>query len=243
MRGRTAAVWLIPVVAVSVASGEPDTAPAGVAAPGSGLGLLEELLKQELTRRLGPARSYEVHIDPQGTDLARGAVGGIAISAVDVRTPDGLLISRLEARAEPMRLGADMKPLDGAPAGRFTASFNEHALTRLARRNGGKRLRDVRVEIHRGKLVVRARPGVLGLKVDTEVAGRPVLRQRNEVHFRASRVAILGVRITEFAADLLEKQVNPLVDLSELKLPVRFRDLRVRREYLTLEGTLDLSRL
>jgi len=250
MRQQAPILWLIALAATACASahGAPAGAPTPPgAAPAAGaptdpqsLKLAEGFLKQEITRRLGNARSYDVRIDPEGTDLAHGQVGRIHLTAEDVRTPDGLVIARVEARTEPMRLGPNMRPVDGAPPTVFTAYFDPMDLTRFARRNAGGRVSDLQVELARGKVVVRGKPEVLGLKVDTEVAGRPVLRRHWQIHFHASRVSVLGVRITELAADYLEKQVNPLIDLSDLKLPVRFKDLQVRRRYLTLEGSLDL---
>lgn len=251
MRKQAVIAWMVAVGTGAACAAAPAQAPtAGAQTPAAGqpadpqsLKLAEGFLKQEIARRLGTARSYEVHIDPEGTDLAHGQVGRIHLTAEDVRTPEGMVIARLEASTEPMRLGPNMRPVDGAPPTVFTAYFDPMDLTRFARRNAGGQVRDLQVELARGKVVVRGRPEVLGLKVDTEVAGRPVLRRHWQIHFHASRVSVLGVRITELAADFLEKQVNPLIDLSDLKLPVRFKDLQVGRRYLTLEGSLDLAGL
>ena len=74
------------------------------------------------------------------------------------------------------------------------------------------------------------------------MAGKPEVRGGDRVNFRASKVAVLGVRLPGFAVDELEKKINPVVDLSGLKVPLRITSLRIVGERLEAKGDLDFGR-
>jgi hypothetical protein len=75
---------------------------------------------------------------------------------------------------------------------------------------------------------------LFGLDLPSEVEGKPVLTGSDAIDFRASKLSVLGVRLPRLAVDALEREINPVVDLSGLKLPVRITEFAVRGEKLLL---------
>lgn len=205
--------------------------------------LAETFLKGELARKLGPAQEYQVRVDRETTNLTQGQLGPVDVTGLDVQTKDGLIISRLEIHLDPSRIGPNFRPVEGELGGTFLAEFSKQNVTRYVRRRMGRKLPDFQLAFYRDRIVVRGKPDVSGVDLPSEVAGRPYVRRGSEVHFRASRVKVLGIRITEVAANALEKRINPVINLADLDLPIQIRRLRVRRNALTLEGNLDLSEL
>jgi hypothetical protein len=204
--------------------------------------LAEGYLRDELTRRVGPAAAYEVRIDRQATNFAEGRLGPVEVVGTDVHTRAGLTVSRFELRVEGARLGADRKSLAGDLEGEFTAFVAAADLTRFARQQAGRRLEGIRVCYRRNELVLRGRPELLGLEVDSQVTGRPVIRRQGRVlAFRPTGLRIAGLELPDRAAEALADRLNPVVDLAELDVPLRLESATVSPEYLELRGRLQVA--
>jgi hypothetical protein len=206
------------------------------------LGLVESIIERELPRRVGPARNYDVRLGSRGTDLARGMLGSIDVTGNDVRTADGLVIPRMDLHMEGVKVGLGSRSLESVARSAFTAALSEDVVTRFIRKRAGAEVKDVRVAFRGGQIVVGGTPSLLGFDLPSEVAGKPALRGDDAVDFRASRVSVLGLRLPRFAVDELENRINPVVDLSGLKLPVRISGLRVRGKSLVADGAAFFGR-
>ena len=203
---------------------------------GDSFSLVERILQSELPKEVGPADRWDVRLERQGSDLARGRLRGVDVTGIDVRTNDGLVIPRMDLRLEDVKVGLGSRRLESVGKGLFSAELGEAAVTRYVQKRAGADVRDVRVRFQRGQIVVNATPDLLGFNVPSEVAGKPVLKGLDAVNFRASKVSLGGLRLPRFAMDALEDKVNPVVDLSGLKLPVRIGKLQVQGDRLVAEG-------
>lgn len=204
-----------------------------------GMSLAERILESELPRRVGPARSYDVRLGRSGTDLLRGRLGSVDVTGLDVRTEDGLTIPQMDLHLEDVRLGLASRTLDSVGKSDFTAALGADAVTQYVRKRAGANVRDVSVGFRDGQIWVKGTPELMGLPLRSEVAGKPVLSGRNTVDFRASQVSVLGLKLPRLAVNELERKVNPVVDLSHLKLPVRITELAVRGDRLVADGAAD----
>ncbi|MFN3648276.1 MAG: DUF2993 domain-containing protein [Armatimonadota bacterium] len=210
---------------------------------GDALGLVESILESEMPRRVGPARSYEVTLGRTGNDLLKGRLGRADIVGLDVRTSDGLVIPKMALNLQEVQVGLGSRSLESVGKGLFSAALDENVVSRFISKRAGASVKDVRVAFRDGELQVSGTPEIMGFGVKSEVAGRPVLSGRDAVNFEASKVSVLGLRLPGFAVDELEKRINPVVDLSGLKLPVRITELDVRGDRLHADGTLDFGKL
>jgi hypothetical protein len=206
------------------------------------MGLLESIIERELPRRVGPARRYDVRLGSEGTDLARGLLGSVDVTGVDVRTKDGLVIPDMSLHMEGVKVGLGSRSLESVARSAFSAALTPDVVTRFIRKRAGADVKDVRVQFRKGQLVVAGTPALMGFDLPSEVSGKPVLNGDDAVDFRASAVSVLGLRLPRFAIDELEKQINPVVDLSGLKLPVRITGLRVRGDRLVADGAAFFGR-
>jgi hypothetical protein len=203
--------------------------------------LAERALVAELPERIGPARSYRVHIDRQGSDLGKGLLSRIDVTGTDVRTRDGLVIPRMDVRLEGVRFDIERRRLKSIDRGRFAASLDEKALTGYVRSHAGAAVKDVRVALRGGRLSVHAQPEVFGFGLPSEVTGRPVVRG-DRVDFRADRVAFFGIGLPRIAVEGLENLVNPVADFSGLNEPARITRIAIRDDWMTVDGRLKFGR-
>jgi hypothetical protein len=206
------------------------------------LNLAERILERELPKRVGPADRYEVRLDRKGTDLLRGRLGRADVTGIQVRTSDGLVIPRMELKLQDVRFNMLARSLDGVGKGDFSAALGQDVVTRFIRqRTGGAGVRDVSVAFRSGQIAVKGTPELLGFGMPSEMVGKPVLRGRDAVDFQASSVSVFGMKLPQFAVDTLERKINPVVDLSGLKLPVRITKFSIQGNRLVADGALDFS--
>ena len=201
-----------------------------------GFSLVEAILRSELPRRVGPARRWDVKLDRAGSDLLRGRLSKVDVHGFDVRTQDGLGIPELDMTLQDVRLGLASRSLESVGKSEFTAGLGAAAITAFVKHRGGPKLKDVRVKLERGEIMVGATPEVMGFGLPSEVSGKPVLKGADAINFEASRLTVFGVRLPALAVEALERKINPVVDLSGLKVPVRVTDLRVQGDRLLAEG-------
>ncbi len=108
---------------------------------------------------------------------------------------------------------------------------------------------------HLSNLQVRSRAGEvklsidvhtrLGLKLSGELMGQIRLRESTKVWFEASEVRVVGLSVPERVRDLLSELFlnRPLIDLSEVKAPIRVDRVAIGDGVLLFEGTILVDRL
>jgi hypothetical protein len=207
-----------------------------------GLALAERILERELPKRIAPARRWQVKLDRKGSDLLGGRLSKVQGTGTDVETDDGPLIPDMGLNLEGVKLALGSRTIQSVSKNDFTAGLGGAAVTSFIRKRAGARVRDVSVAFRDGQLAVKGTPELLGFGLPSEVAGKPVLTGDDAIDFNANRVSVLGFRVPRFAVEQLEKKVNPVVDLSGLKLPVKITDIGIRGERLTAQGRLSFER-
>ena len=204
--------------------------------------LAESVLQRELPNRVGPADEYEVKFDRSGSNIAKGIISRVDVAGINVRTSDGLVIPELDLHLEDVKLGLKSRGIDKVGKSDFSVGLGEAAVSNYVRHRGGARLKDVTVAFQKGQIMVGGTPELLGFPVRTQVAGKPVIRGGTAIDFDASRVDVGGIKLPGMVVDALEKKVNPVVDLSGLKLPVRISDFRVEGSRLVASGAATFGR-
>lgn len=204
-----------------------------------GFALAESILKSELPRRVGPAARYDVKLDRAGSDLAKGRFSRVSVLGIDVRTSDGLTIPKMDLSLQDVRLGLSSRSIDTVGKSDFTAGLGAEAVTQFVRKRGGAKLRDAKVAFEDGQIVVEATPELMGFGMPSELAGKPVLRGADGIDFKGSRLSLFGVKLPQLAVGALERKINPVVDLSGLKLPVRITKIAVEGSRLVADGAAD----
>jgi hypothetical protein len=206
------------------------------------LGLAERILESELPRHVGPAQKYQVRIGRDGNDLLRGRFGQVDVTGIDVKTSDGLVIPKMDLTLHDVQLNLLNRSLDSVGRSLFSLGVGEEAVSRFVQKRAGAGVRDVRVAFRNGQVVVNATPELLGFPLPSEVAGKPVMNGLESIDFRASHLSVAGLRIPRFGVNMLEEKINPVVDLSGLKLPVQIRNFRIEGNRLVADGIAAFGR-
>jgi len=201
---------------------------------------VERGIARELTTRIGPAERYEVRVSRSGGNLVAGRIPWVEVRGIKVRAANVLTVEEVKVRLDGVRFDREKRAITEVEDSRFTASLTPEALTEYIRRRKPD-LRDVRLRIERGTVIVDATPTFLGVGIPISVEGQPRVRGDTRLDFDAGRVAVLRLGLPELAVRRLEEIINPIVDVEELKLPIRLSGVGIASDHVLVTGVTTFS--
>lgn len=240
------ATRLLPVLGLLVAAAggvfarQDGTLPASTPAAGTldFSALVQDQLKELLTKTVGPAESWEVKFTAPASTRGEGL--NLEIRGSGIKTEAGLVVS--QARVE-MREVA-FNPLDGTidrlGACRFEATLKAADLQAFLAKRENATLPGLSLALQDGMARVNCpvKAGFIGIRA--EVVGRPVLRN-GKVELDARSMRVVGIPIPEKMLRKIERQANPLVDASQLAVPLTIEHLSIENDGLKIAGALKVD--
>ena len=196
----------------------------------------EREVERALADAFGPADSYDVQIE--GLNAGAGTARRVTVVGDRVRPEGAPVLDRVDAVLDGVRFDREAKTLERADAAAITVAIRPDDLAAFLVASGRIEEAEVTFEAP-DRLVLRARPdlGAIPLPPGATVRVEGALRGEGaRVVFDVERVEAAGIGLGGAAADLLEDQVNPLLDLSAsgglevTRIDVEGGALRVRTE-------------
>jgi hypothetical protein len=197
----------------------------------------ERAIRRSLPGRLGPARSYSVRIARSETNLVGGKIGWIEIEGREVQAASNLIVDELRVRLDDVRFDRGDRTITDVGSSAVSARISAEAATRYVVRRGPQ-YEGVRFEFHANEAVVHATPALLGIRLPVKVSGRPLLRGEHEIDFDTSHLALGILPLPSPLLSLLERRINPILDLKTFDLPVILKDVHIEPGYAVVQGTV-----
>lgn len=211
---------------------------AGCARPGEKKA--ERAVEELLPSYLGPAESYKAQVKAASLGaLMRGRVRTVTIVGRGVQLLPECTVAELRVDASEIEIDKGRQSLKSVGEARFIARIDEKELDRLVRTRRPK-LADLRVSL-RGSLVsVRVTPEVLGYPtVPIQVEGSLLSKGGGmALDFEPDKARLLIVPIPRAVLEFVAERINPVVDFSALKAPIRVEKAEVKGGSLILRGYL-----
>lgn len=200
----------------------------------------EKVLVERLPEYLGPAQSYEADVKAASLGaLMRGRVRSVKIQGRGVQLLPECQAAEVNVDAREVSADIKKRTLQSVGEARFTVRIEEKELDRLVRARRPK-LADLRLAL-RGRFVsVKVTPEVFGYPtVPVQVEGGLLARNGGLfLDFEPDRARLAVVPIPKPALDFIAERINPVVDFSSLKVPIRVERAEVRGGALWLSGFL-----
>lgn len=200
----------------------------------------EKAVAELLPEYLGPAERYQVQVKAASLGaLMRGRVRTVKIKGTQVQLLPDCTVADLGIEASEIEIDKGKRTLKSVGEARFTARIEERELDRLVRARRPK-LADLRLTL-RGALVnVKVTPEVFGYPtVPVQVEGSLLARGGGvTMDFEPDRARLVVVPIPKPVLDFVAERVNPIVDFSSLKAPIRVEKAEVRGGSLILSGRI-----
>ena len=197
-----------------------------------------------LPRVIGPAARYDVQVDGDPFALARGRARGVHIQGLSVQLSPILTLDTLNADIEDVSFDRDTRTLTHVGQTRFTAALSQpHLSAYLAASK--PLLPGLAVTLRTDDVQAAVPVTFLGLHTTARLSGtvRPSALDPTRLDFVAGDAQIGVVPLPAGLINLALDQLNPVITLAGLRVPLTVTQAQIADGKLALGGTADLNGL
>jgi hypothetical protein len=188
---------------------------------------------------LGPADGYDVHIDGSLFSLARGHAKRVEIKGTDVQISQGLVLDSVKIDALDASFDTKAQRIKNIGKIEFTGTISQAHLTDYLTHHPTKvpgiqvllRWSDVEAQV---PISTIRTTGIL----DGTLA--PSRRGHDKIDFTVSQARMGKLPLPASLVNWAVDHLNPVVDLSGLKVPISLDRVEVHQGLMTLTGTAGL---
>ena len=201
---------------------------------------IERAILPELPKLIGPADHYEVRADAGFWGLANGRLGGLEITGKNVLIDGKFLVDDLLLTLNGIKFDAAAGTLESVRETAAQVTIQESSIISYVKRKNPS-LEGLQITISDDSVAVKVRPEVLHLSAPVEAIGSLRIKGGNQVCFVPKWVTIGGVEMPLAMAQLAAKQFNPILDLSNLRISLQLKEIRLEPGRAIVTGTADLT--
>lgn len=190
---------------------------------------------------LGPARHYDVQVEGDTFALTRGRARRVKVHGEDVHLAPAETLDTLDFAAEDVSFDMQARRLQHIGRAEFTGTIRQGHLDQYLAQNRPELVVTLRSGDVEARLPIVAGP----LRTTATVSGSltPTAPGANTLNFVADRARLSFLPVPAFLVNRALEVVNPVVDLSQAKVPIALQSVDVVNEVVVLHGTADLDRL
>lgn len=200
-------------------------------------GRVEAEIEAALPEALGPADSYDAQVE--GLRVSDGTAEVVSVVGRRVAREDAPVVDRLDIDLRGVSYDRRTRQLTRVESARGTARLLPADLAAYLGTQRG--ISDAQVTFAApDRATVRVRGEIEGLRLPlgAEIQGRLGARD-GRVHLTVESVRAAGIGLGGTLARAVERQINPVADLTDEDLPLRVEAVRVDGGALVLEATGD----
>ncbi|WP_395091192.1 DUF2993 domain-containing protein [Armatimonas sp.] len=205
----------------------------------------ERAVEELLPEYLGAAQSYSARVKAASLGaLMRGRVRTVTIIGRGVHLLPECTVAELRIEAAEIEVDKGSQSLKSVGEAHFFARIEEKELDRLVRTRRPK-LADLKIGLRGSRVSVRITPEIFGYPtVPVQVEGSLLARSGGAaLDFEPDKARLLIVPIPKPVLDFVAERINPVVDFSALKAPIRVERADVEGGSLLLRGYLPPERV
>ncbi len=202
---------------------------------------IEKGIAKGMEQKLGPAKSYSVKITGPTMALVSGKLRGIEITGLDVKTPQGIVVQRLNVNVQNLEVDVSTEQIKKCGGTTYSATLSEVELARYLTKMYPD-APDFRLEFLDGFARVTAKPGVSIARVNVVVDAGVDILQRRRLALNLKELDVAGLPTPRFVRDYVERKVNPVFDVNDLDIGALVDSVSMNRGSVTVAGTLDLEK-
>lgn len=188
---------------------------------------------------IGPADSYETHVASDSTGaLLRGHIRSVHIEGHGVRLQPNLTVAALTLDFGEVMVDPHAGALRSIGSARFVCRISEGDLDRYVR-SLRPDIPELSVALPGRSVRVTAKSALIGISAPVSVEG--VLTPNlgfTTLNFEPDRAKVSFLPLPGLLLDYLSKRLNPAVDLTNLRVPIRVSRADVHDGMLELTGSV-----
>lgn len=200
---------------------------------------LERELEKRLPALVGPAKKYTVKIKDTGImDLLSGTIKDLYMSAEQVLPKDCPQIESVKIHLSGIEF--DLDKIEKITGANFIIILSQDSINNYLPEKV-KEYPDLRVELKDNNITVSTSKKIYGFALPIKVAGILEAENQKRVNFRCNSLSVSGIPLPEFVRKNLEEKVNPLVDLTEMKIITNILGIKIMDNRLQVEGSASVN--
>lgn len=202
---------------------------------------VEKGIAKGMEQKLGPAKSYNVKISGPTMALVSGKLKSIEITGLDVKTPQGILVQRLQVNVEDLEVDVATEEIKRCGGTTYRATLSQAELARYLTKMYPD-APDFKLDFMDGFARVTARPGVSIAKVSVVVDATVDILQHRKLALNLKELDVAGIPTPGFVRDYVERRVNPVFDVDDLDIGAKVDSVSMKKGSVTVGGRLDLEK-
>jgi hypothetical protein len=197
-----------------------------------------------LPQVIGPAQHYDVQVDGDPFALTRGRARAVHIQGQEVQIAPTLTLDTLNVDARDVSFSRETRRLENIGSTSFTATLGQTNLSAYLAQ-AKPLLPGLVVTLGESDVQVRVPVVLLGIQTTAALTGTfiPSTSEVGKLDFQTDSAHLGIVPLPSALMNLAIGQINPLVDLTHLRVPLNVSHVGVVRSHLTLDGSADLNGL
>ncbi|MFH1454199.1 MAG: LmeA family phospholipid-binding protein [Armatimonadota bacterium] len=200
---------------------------------------IEKELEKRLPQWIGPAKKYTVKIkDTNFMDILTGNIKDLYLMAEDVAPPGSPVLENVKVHL--YNVSFDMDKIKKIGKADFIITAGEEAINKYKDENL-KEYPDLAVELKKDKILVSTNKKVMGFNLPVKVSGILEAEDSKKINFQCASITVSGIPLPSFVRDTLEKEINPLVDLTEIQIVTNILYIKILDRKLQVEGNAHLD--
>ncbi len=194
-----------------------------------------------LPQAIGPASRYDVQVSGDALGLARGRARGVRIVGQDVQMTPAVTLDTLTLEARDVVFDTKSRQVQSIGSSMFAASLGQAHLTEYLLHARP----ELSVTLGDGDMTATLPVTVGPMHTTVAVRGTltPTMPGASTLDFVADRGRLGVLPVPAFAVNAALGAVNPVLDLSRVKVPIGVQSADVVGGMLTIRGTAQLNAL
>lgn len=201
---------------------------------------VEEGIVKVLPSYIGPAEKYTVRANGSTSAMMNGLIERLHIEGEGVEVQPGLVVSHMTVDMDEVRYEPSTRQLTSVKNTVFEARISEAMANKLIESRQATNS-DLKVEFQNGKVIVKLAPSLLGIDVPIAITGQLEITDHSKLGFVADKASVARLPVPAFAVNKVLEKKNPVLDLTDLRFPVRLNGVRVSEKSIYLKGSATIK--
>jgi len=195
---------------------------------------LEKELEKRLPDIVGPAKKYTVKIMDTGIlDLFSGEIKDLYLISEEVQPKDSPQLEFVKVHLH--NITFDLDKIEKIEKAGFLINLNQDAINKYLPEKV-KDYPNLKVDLNNNVITVNTNKKVWMLDLPIKVTGTLVVENQKKVNFKCGKLSVSGIDLPDFIKKQLEDKINPLVDLTEMKIITNILNIKIMEKKLQIEG-------
>ncbi|MHB0913528.1 MAG: LmeA family phospholipid-binding protein [Armatimonadota bacterium] len=200
---------------------------------------VEDRIEKALPDYIGPAKDYRVRADGPSVDMLNGYIEKLTIEGDEVQVDPALTVESLTVVMHDVRYNPKKRSVTSVRETRFTGTINEQAVNKYVETRGGAEYQ-AKVKLSPGRIQLSLVTVVLGMSVPVTVEGKPEVAGSG-VNFVAESGSVAHLPVPAYVINKVLDRINPVIDLSVLRFPVKIETIDLKSGAVELGGTAEFN--